>query len=105
MRSIDGEISGPTIVRQDTRLNGSVRGDVTVPPGVHLELNGTIRGNLLACKGSRTVIHGVVLGRIFDEGGQVEVYGLVGRQRASDARDAYLHPTAILHPRGCAGSS
>ncbi len=98
MQTVNHDVRGPTIIRRDTRLNGAVHGDVTVPPGVHLELNGSIKGNLLVCKGSRAVINGVVRGRVFDEGGAVEIYGLVGTVRDTDTRGAYLHPTAILHP-------
>ena len=98
MHTVNNAVRGPTIVRRDTRLNGVVEGDVTVPTGVTLELNGTIKGNLMACKGSHAVINGVVRGRIFDEGGTVEIYGLVGTVREADTRDAYLHHTAILHP-------
>ena len=98
MQTVNHAVKGPTIIRRDTRLNGVVHGDVTVPPGVHLELNGSVRGNLLACKGASAVINGVVTGRLFDECGAVEIYGLVGTVREADTRAAYLHPTAILHP-------
>jgi len=96
MRTIDAELHGPTIVRQDTRLNGVVNGDVTVPSGVRLELNGTVRGNLLTCPGSYAVIHGAVTGHLFNEGGEVEIFGLVGVARTVDVERSYVHPTASV---------
>ncbi len=94
MRTIDGELHGPTIVRQDTRLNGVVNGDVTVPPGVRLELNGTVRGNLMTCSGSEAVINGALLGRLFHEGGEVAIFGLVLLTGRADADRCYIHPDA-----------
>ena len=96
MRTIDADVQGPTIVRQDTRLNGVVNGDVTVPSGVRLELNGTVRGNLLTCSGSQAVINGAVLGNLFIEGGEVEVFGLVAVARSGDLERCYVHPTATV---------
>lgn len=96
MRTIDADVQGPTIVRQDTRLNGVVTGDVTVPPGVRLELNGTVRGNLLTCSGSRAVINGAVLGNLFNQGGEVEIFGLVGLARQVDLESCYVHPRASV---------
>jgi cytoskeletal protein CcmA (bactofilin family) len=94
MQTIDADVLGPTIVRQDTRLNGTVTGDVTVPAGVRLELNGTVRGNLLTCPGSEAVINGVLLGRLFNEGGEVEIFGLVLLAGATDVARCYVHPEA-----------
>jgi cytoskeletal protein CcmA (bactofilin family) len=96
MRTINTDVQGPTILRQDTRLNGVVTGDVTVPAGVRLELNGTVKGNLLACPGSHSVINGAVLGHIFNEGGEVEIFGLVGVGRTADVERCYVHPTASV---------
>lgn len=96
MRTIDADVQGPTIVRQDTRLNGVVIGDVTVPPGVRLELNGTVKGNLLACPGSQAVINGAVLGHLFNEGGEVDIFGLVAVARPADVERCYVHPTASV---------
>ena len=96
MQTVNARLRGPRIVHQDTRLNGVVEGDLTVPPGVRLELNGTVKGNLLACAGSQTVITGVVLGRLFNEGGLVEIFGLVAALRKADAERSYVHPTAQI---------
>jgi len=96
MRTIDADVQGPTIVRQDTRINGVVTGDVTVPPGVRLELNGTLKGNLLTCAGSETVINGALLGRLFNQGGEVEIFGLVLLAGKADVARCYVHPTASV---------
>ena len=94
MRTIDGALQGPTIVRQDTRLNGVITGDVTVPAGVRLELNGMVKGNLMTCTGSHAVINGAVLGRLFHEGGEVEIFGVVMLTGQADADRCYIHPDA-----------
>jgi cytoskeletal protein CcmA (bactofilin family) len=96
MLTINHDLTGPTILRRDTRLNGVVTGDVTVPRGVRVEINGTVKGNVLACPGSQAVINGVVLGRLFNEGAEVEIFGLVALVRESDAERSYVHPEAQI---------
>ena len=96
MRTVNEHLRGPRIVHQDTRLNGVVDGDLTVPAGVRLELNGTVKGNLLACAGSQAVINGAVLGRLINEGALVEIFGLVAAARKEDAERSYVHPRGVI---------
>ena len=96
MEIVEGPITGPIIVRSDTRLYGVVTGDVTVPRGVRLELEGVVTGNLLACPGSKVVVHGEVRGRVFNEGASVSVYGEVGSIRDADEHRSYLAPCAVV---------
>ena len=93
---VEGPVTGPIIIRSDTRLYGLVNGDVTVPRGVTLELEGVVTGNLLACPGSRVLLHGEVRGRLFNEGAAVSVYGEVGSLRDSEEHPSYLAPCSVV---------
>jgi cytoskeletal protein CcmA (bactofilin family) len=96
LQIVEGPITGPVIIRTDSRLYGVVTGDVTVPRGVFLELEGVVTGNLLACPGSRVVIHGEVAGRLFNEDSSVTVYGEIGSLWEEEEGATYLAPCAIV---------
>ena len=83
MRTVHHDLEGPLILREDTRLNGRVHGDVTVPTGLRMELNGAIGGGLLLCAGAFADIRGVVHGALHDEGGQYRLSGQLGAVRRS----------------------
>ncbi len=42
------------------------------------------------------MINGAVLGHLFNEGGEVEIFGLVGIARKADVERSYVHPTASV---------
>jgi len=47
MEVVHAHLLGPVTITRDTIFHGTVRGDVTVLGGVHLDLLGTVLGNLL----------------------------------------------------------
>ena len=96
MHIIEGPLSGPVIVRRNSRLTGALTGDITVPRGVRLELEGVVTGNLLACLGAKVVIRGRLLGRLYNEHASVTVHGEVGSVHDEDGCRTYLAPTALV---------
>ena len=86
MKTVLHDIEGPLILREDLRLDGEVRGDVTVPSGLSVQVNGAIRGGLLLCAGASADIRGVVYGALHDEGGSYRLTGTIGGLRKSRRR-------------------
>ena len=78
MKTVLHDIEGPLILRENLRLNGQIKGDVTVPSGLSVELNGAISGGLLLCAGAFADIRGVVHGALHNEGGTYNLSGHVG---------------------------
>src|SRR5215204_372201 len=78
MEVIHGHFDSSVVVTQDTIFHGTVTGNMTVLPGVHLELIGNILGNLFVESDATVTVWGVVSDAVINRGGVVEVYGAVG---------------------------
>ncbi|EQB29840.1 hypothetical protein M529_22700 [Sphingobium ummariense RL-3] len=77
LRAVHENIEGPFAIGEDLAVYGLVTAGATLRSGVKLILHGTIAGDLVIEPGSRAIIHGTVAGRIRNEGGRVEVFGMV----------------------------
>ncbi len=80
MRVIVDKIEGDTVIDEDTQLNGMIVGKTTVAEGVQLALNGMVVGNLVAKKDSVVYLYGMVVGDVINEGGKLEVRGMITGQ-------------------------
>ena len=78
MLEIDESIVGDLTIGKDTRLRGSVTGNVTVATGAKLELHGMIVGSLFVEKGASAEVRGTVSQTLVNRGGAVEIWGMVG---------------------------
>src|SRR4051812_18607681 len=76
MRKLEGRMSGPLTIREDTSLHGKVEGDVTIAPGVVLLMHGMIDGDLHIEAGATVELRGMVSGSSRNRG-RLEVYGVV----------------------------
>jgi hypothetical protein len=65
-------------VRQ-TEIVGTIIGDITVPTGTAYAVLGVVIGSLIVEPGASVVIRGTVNGTLVNHGGDVEVFGAVGR--------------------------
>lgn len=99
MRAEHGRIEGPYTLNEDIALYGMIAGDATLRRGARFILHGTITGNLVIERGSRAIIHGTVAGRIYNEGGRVEIFGIVDAV-ANGSRDAITIIDPAAHVRG-----
>lgn len=77
MRAVYENIDGPFAIGEDLAVYGLIIQGATLRSGVRLILHGTIVGDLIIEPGARAIIHGTVAGRIRNEGGRVEVFGMV----------------------------
>jgi CheY-like chemotaxis protein len=84
-----GVIDGDFELQRDTRLYGTVNGDVTVKRGRTLVLHGTVKGNLLVEETSTVHIYGTVDGDVIGHGSALRVWstgvirGIVDRGSAT----------------------
>jgi len=78
MEPVRGHFDGPVLLTRDTIFYGTVVGDMTIAPGVHLELMGSVIGNLIVEDGATASVRGIVSEAVINRGGSVEVFGAVG---------------------------
>jgi len=71
-----------------------VVGDLTVPAGVRLDHHGMITGDLIVELGGVAVVHGMVTGVITNQGGTIQVFGMVGAISDQGATETYVAPEA-----------
>ncbi|OTP77282.1 hypothetical protein [Caballeronia sordidicola] len=73
-----GRIDGPFTVERDLMIRGTVVGRATVRSGNNLVLNGTVTSDLVIEPAARVKIFGTVNGTVINQGGLVEIHGIVG---------------------------
>ena len=96
MRIINDKIEGDTIINEDTQLNGMIVGKTTVAEGIQLELNGMIVGNVVVEKNSAVYLCGEVVGNVVNEGGRLEVFGIVKGKVLRKDGDTFVDSKAIV---------
>ncbi len=77
MKIINRKIDGETVIVQDTKIDSTVVGSVTVSESILLQLDGNIDGNLILSNDSTVYIYGTVNGDVDNIGGFLEVFGTV----------------------------
>ncbi len=99
MKALHEKIDGPFAIEEDVALYGMVVGNATLCRGVRFILHGTIAGNLTVEVGARAIIHGTVAGRVYNDGGRVEIFGLVDAvENLSPSAETIIDASA--HVRG-----
>jgi hypothetical protein len=74
-----------------TEILETIVGDIIVPAGAAYAVLGVVIGSLIVEPGASVVIRGTVNGALVNYGGDVEVFGAVGRISDRDPG----HPTRI----------
>ena len=77
MRKLDGKIEGPFSIDEDLAMHGMITVSALVRSGVKFILHGMITGDLTVEPGARVIIHGAVNGVVINDGGRVEIFGIV----------------------------
>ena len=78
-----------------TEVLGTVVGDITIPTGAAYAVLGVVIGSLIVEPGASVAIRGTVNGVLVNYGGDVEVFGAVGRISDRDpGRPTRLGPGA-----------
>ena len=81
----------------DTSFSGMVTGDARVLSDRLVEMHGMITGDLYIEPGASVTIHGMVNGAVINDGGFVEILGMVGRVVDLGAIQSTIHPGAVVH--------
>jgi len=59
-------------------FKGIVNGNARVKSGSNLEVKGIINGDIFIETGSKVLVSGIVDGRVVNDGGDVELTGIIG---------------------------
>lgn len=81
MERVQGKIEGPFFVDRDLAVHGMITEHATVRAGFALALHGMVTGDLVVEAGARATIHGMVNGAVINNGGHVEIFGMVDSVR------------------------
>ena len=93
MKTESGKIEGDYRVTGPFQLNGMATGNVTVEGGGVFHLNGTVVGTLTVEAGGAAIVRGTVGGNVVNDGGSVEIFGVV---RGSVIGTATIDVNAVL---------
>lgn len=96
MIEINDEHKGSLTLTQDTNVRGIVTGDVIVTPNVSAIISGIVNGQVLVGKDSRARVSGIVNKQVVNDGGYVEVSGIVNEGVNTLAGETKIIPGAIV---------
>lgn len=92
-----GKIENDVYLNYDLTLHGMITGDVIVGKGSNFVLHGTCCKNLVLEQGSSVRLNGMVCGNVNNNGGFLEVYGLVnGSIQTSEHGKTFIDPKATV---------
>jgi len=70
-------LNGDQSIIVDSQLLGIIYGNVIVSSGVSFQLDGIVSGNVTIQEGASVVVNGIVEGSIINDGGTLEISGIV----------------------------
>lgn len=79
MNEMTKMIKGDLILEQNTVLKGMIVGNVTVKSDVEFIVHGQITGNVFIRENSNVIVNGQINGDVINDGGYLEIYGMVKR--------------------------
>lgn len=79
MNEITKKIKGDLTLEQDIVLRGMIVGNVTVKSNVEFIVHGQIKGNVFIHENSNVIVYGQINGDVINDGGYLEIYGMVKR--------------------------
>jgi len=96
MKIIENKIIGDVTLNQDTELYGMIVGSTIIEENILLKLHGTITGNLILHKKSTVLHHGTVNGDVINEGGFLNIFGVVDGQVVRKDGNTVINSKAII---------
>jgi len=94
-----GVINGPVVIDRDEAIRGMVAGSIIVRSGGALSLHGMVNGDVTIELGGRAIIHGMVNGAVVNQGGHVEVHGMVDAVRDAPGARTMIAGGALVRQR------
>lgn len=96
MKVIKDKIEQNTAISEDTQLLGMIVGLTTVSKNVIFQIHGMIIGDLILNEGATVYINGIVDGNIANNGGHLEIFGIVNGKINTDIGETIIGPKAIV---------
>ena len=92
MRVIGEKVEEELVITNDTLFLGIAVGSARVAMGATLEMQGIILGDLVLDPGTRVLMDGIVHGNVINEGGLLEVFGIVHGEIRGNPGACLLYP-------------
>lgn len=73
-----GKIEGDLVLSEELQLYGMITGTISAGAGSVLWLHGMCCGDLVLGQGAEVQLYGTCAGHVFNRGGVLSVYGVVG---------------------------
>lgn len=83
------------IIEEETNINATITGNVTVKSSAVMQLYGTITKDLIVDEGSKAYVFGCVNGSIINNG-ELEVYGEVSGEVIDHTGKAFVSRKAVV---------
>ena len=99
MREIEGKVEGNVTIDEDTILKGIITGNVTVTRDAEFALRGIVNGNITIFESSAVYLRGVVNGDVINNGGSLEVYGIINGRLFRERGETFIDDDAIIQSK------
>ena len=97
MKMENGKIEGDFTIDEDFELKGMITGNVKIINNSSAIIHGQISGDLIVNQGTSVLLHGQVLRNASNNGGLLEVYGMISGQLFDNAGETKIHPGASIN--------
>lgn len=81
---------------EDIQLNGAVMGSAVIANRSEFILNGVIDGDLHLEEGAKATVNGTVKGNVFNEGGELKIFGMVNGRVVQRRGKLFVSPKAFI---------
>jgi cytoskeletal protein CcmA (bactofilin family) len=99
---INEDCDGPIEITERVHLIATITGTVVVASGAELRISGQVNGEVIVRQGGDLILLGTIKGAIINEGGDVAIFGFVGRVEDRGDRESWLSRGAIVGGRRAA---
>ena len=96
MNDTNEKIMGDYSVNENLRFRGQIVGTATVQADITLILEGQITKNLILQKDSTAYLHGTVSGDVINNGGHLEVFGVINGSLVEKGGITVIDSNAIV---------
>ena len=93
---IEEDCEGPLEITERTTVTAIVTGAVVVAAGGELRLSGQVNGDIIVRRGGALILLEVVKGAVTNEGGEVDIFGFVGRVQDTGDTETMVSRGAII---------
>lgn len=95
MKVIDDVYHGSLILDSDVTVSGILEGSLTVTEGKTALITGIVSGNIVVMSGGRAVVEGIVSAAAINDGGYLEVAGIVQHGVQTKSGETVILPGAV----------